>query len=159
MPAAPPSEVSDHLTLVIAAAERAAGAIRADAEEQARRQLNEARRRTELLAAERLRMIAQLTDGLIEQAETVREHSARMVATLQRATDEISGGLGLPSGEAPDPAGLERERTAPARASQSEALLIATELAVAGESRETIAARIRAQLGVDPEPVLKRILG
>lgn len=89
-----PAEMTDRLHSVIAAAERAADAIRYDAEEQAHRHLAEARHKADRMTAERLRVIAQLTDDLIEQATVVRQHSEQMVGSLERAIETVSGRLG-----------------------------------------------------------------
>ncbi len=84
--------VTGHLQTVIEAAERAADAIRADAEAQARRHLTDAQQKADRLTAERLRQIAEVTDELIEHATVVKEHSESMVAALERAISAISDG-------------------------------------------------------------------
>ena len=61
-------QMTAELQTVIAAAERAAEAIRRDAEEQARLHLAEAQRRADRLTAERVGLISELTD------EVVKEH-------------------------------------------------------------------------------------
>ena len=58
--------MAERLQTVLEAAERAAEAIRYDAEEQARRHLAGAQQRADGLTAERVRLISQLTDDLIE---------------------------------------------------------------------------------------------
>lgn len=260
-PAPPAAEdsVADRLQTVIDAAERAADAIRADAEEQARRHLAEAQQKADRMTAERVRMISQLTDDLIEHASVVKEHSQSMVATLEQAIkvassrlDELdaggapaeaarptpvaapapapgalSGGTSQPTHEAPAPAAPpptpaepeaaddqrhsgtaapvaapqpefeadtpaspasqpeapRAEAPAPAEASAAtpapdtagaapasepapaepaeapptEALLRATQLAIAGESRDSVGDAIRRDFGVDPEPVLAQV--
>jgi vacuolar-type H+-ATPase subunit H len=89
-----PAEMTDRLHSVIAAAERAADAIRFDAVEQANRHLIEARQKADRMTAERLRVIARLTDDLIEQASVVRHHSEQMVGSLERAIETVSGRIG-----------------------------------------------------------------
>lgn len=86
-------QMTNRLQTVIDAAERAAAAIRYDAEERARRHLEEAQRRADALTAERVRLIAGLTDDLIRHAGTVREHSERMIGGLDEAIDAVTAQL------------------------------------------------------------------
>jgi vacuolar-type H+-ATPase subunit H len=89
-PGAASSEMSARVQTVIEAAERAADAIRYDAEEQARQHLAAAQKKADRMTAERVRLISHLTDDLIEQASVVREHSEEMVSSLQQAIDTVS---------------------------------------------------------------------
>jgi len=144
-------EISAQVHGVIAAAERAAEAIREDAEAQARIYLGDAQERATRLTAERLQLIGELTDDLLAHANAVREQSAAMLVTLERAIAVAEARLAeTPNSHVqgatepgPDPA----------------AVLRATQLAVAGEPRESIAATIGSEFGIDPEPVLARVLG
>lgn len=70
---------------IIDTAERAAASIRAEAEDQARRYLEDARRRADSVAADRVRTISELTDDLMQQANVVKGHSERMIAALEDA--------------------------------------------------------------------------
>ncbi|HET6831310.1 MAG TPA: hypothetical protein VFH44_08185 [Solirubrobacterales bacterium] len=88
--------MTDQLQTVIAAAERAAEAIRRDAEEQARRHLAEAQRRADRMTAERVGLISELTDDLIRHATNVRDHSEQMVRALEDAIDSVTGKLEQP---------------------------------------------------------------
>ena len=65
------TQMTSQLQTVIDAAERAAEAIRFDAEEQARHHLAEAQRKADRLTAERVGLISDLTDDLIRHAATV----------------------------------------------------------------------------------------
>lgn len=87
------SQMTERMQLVIDAAERAAEAIRYDAEEQAARHLAEAQRKADRLTAERIGMIAELTDDLLFHAGQVREHSEQMVKSLEDAIESVSGKL------------------------------------------------------------------
>ena len=89
----PMNQMTERLQTVIEAAERAADAIRMDAEEQARRHLIEAQQKADRLTAERVRLISQLTDDLIEHATVVREHSEKMVGALEQAIQTVTGRL------------------------------------------------------------------
>lgn len=94
------SQMTERMQLVIDAAERAAEAIRYDAEEQAARHLAEAQRKADRLTAERIGMIAELTDDLLFHAGQVREHSEQMVKSLEDAIESVSGKLevAMPAG-------------------------------------------------------------
>ena len=87
------NQMTDRLQTVIDAAERAADAIRHDAEEQARRHLAEAQRKADRMTAERVRMISELTDDLIRHAGAVRDHSEQMVSSLEDAITSVTGKL------------------------------------------------------------------
>lgn len=89
-------QMTDQLQTVIAAAERAAEAIRRDAEEQARRHLAEAQRKADRLTAERVGLISELTDDLIRHAGNVRDHSEQMVRALEEAIDSVTDKLEQP---------------------------------------------------------------
>jgi cell division septum initiation protein DivIVA len=145
-------EISSEVHSVIAAAERAAEAIRADAEAQAHIHLSDAQERANRLTAERLQMIGELTDDLLVHASAVREQSAAMLATLERAIEVAEERLtrtpALPPAPEPD-----ADEPDPA------AVLRATQLAVAGESRASIAETLAEEFGIDAEPVLARVLG
>ena len=145
-------EISAQVHGVIAAAERAAEAIREDAEAQARIFLGDAQERATRLTAERLQLIGELTDELLADRVRVREQSAAMLATLERAIAVAEARLSeMPNSH------VQSEATEPPP--DPAAVLRATQLAVAGESRESIATAIGEEFGVDPEPVLARVLG
>lgn len=84
------SQMTQRLQTVIDAAERAAQAIRYDAEEQARRHLAEAQRKADQLTAERVALISDLTDDLIRHAGVVRDRSEQMVAGLEDAINSVT---------------------------------------------------------------------
>jgi hypothetical protein len=97
------NQMTDRMQTVIDAAERAADAIRHDAEEQARRHLSEAQRKADRMTAERVRLISELTDDLIRHAATVRDHSEQMVRALEDAISSVTGKLGEPAFTDPFP--------------------------------------------------------
>ena len=86
-------QMSEQLQTVIDAAERAATAIRNDAEEQARQHLAEAQLKADRLTAQRVSLISELSDDLIRHATTVRDHSEQMVRALEEATDVVGSRL------------------------------------------------------------------
>ena len=144
-------EISAQVHSVIAAAERAAEAIREDAETQAQIHLGDAQDRAHQLLAQRLQLIGELTDDLLAHAAVVREQSATLLATLEQAIAVAEARLA----ETPQ----QPQAPTPEPAPEPAAVLRATQLAVAGESRESIAATIGEEFGIDPEPVLARVLG
>jgi vacuolar-type H+-ATPase subunit H len=90
-------QMTDQLQAVIGAAERAAEAIRRDAEEQARLHLVEAQRQADRLTAERVGLISELTDDLIRHAANVRDHSEQMVRALEAAINSVTDKLDQPA--------------------------------------------------------------
>ncbi len=89
-------QMTDQMQAVIEAAERAAEAIRFDAEEQARRHLAEAQRKADRLTAERVGLISELTDDLMRHASTVRDHSEQMIRALEDAITSVTEKLDQP---------------------------------------------------------------
>ena len=89
-------QMTDQMQAVIEAAERAAEAIRFDAEEQARRHLAEAQRKADRLTAERVGLISELTDDLMRHASTVHEHSEQMIRALEGAITSITAKFDQP---------------------------------------------------------------
>jgi vacuolar-type H+-ATPase subunit H len=91
------TQMTTQLQTVIDAAERAAEAIRFDAEEQARHHLAEAQRKADRLTAERVGLISDLTDDLIRHASTVRDHSEQMIRALEDAISSVTTKLEQPA--------------------------------------------------------------
>jgi hypothetical protein len=91
------NQMTDRMQTVIDAAERAAEAIRHDAEEQARRHLAETQRKADRLTAERVGLISELTDDLIRHAANVRDHSEQMVRALEDAISSVTDKLEQPA--------------------------------------------------------------
>jgi hypothetical protein len=94
-------EMTTQMRSVVDAAERAAEAIRLDAEDQARRHLAEAQRKADRLTADRVALISELTDDLIRQATNVREHSEQMVRALEDAIGSFTDRLEQPAASRP----------------------------------------------------------
>lgn len=90
-------QMTEQLQTVIDAAERAAEAIRLDAEEQAHHHLTAAQREADRLTAERVGLISDLTDDLIHHAGTVRKHSEDMVRALEEAIGSVTAKLDQPA--------------------------------------------------------------
>ena len=107
-------QMTNQLQTVIDAAERAAEAIRHDAEDQARRHLAEAQQKADRMTAERVRLIAALTDDLVRHAGTVRDKSEEMVSSLEDAIGAVTRKLELPVGDLAAPAGARPQPSPPA---------------------------------------------
>ena len=83
------SSATERIQVIIEAAEKAAAGIIEDAEAQARRYLDDSRRRADILAEQRLRAMAEVTDSLLSQAETVKRQSNDLISSLDRARGQI----------------------------------------------------------------------
>lgn len=211
------SSSSERIELIIEAAERAAAGIIEDAEAQARRYLDESRRRADEIANERGAALSELADSLMNRAESVKQQSADLIKALEDARVQIADHLGadlqMPTietaagesaastpaplasepfeeaaaepepveearGEEPEPEPAEdpsaeepavesepaptppkRSVTSGAPASAG-ARLLATQMAVAGSSRDEIASRLENEFGIaDSRAMLDGILG
>lgn len=129
------STAAERLAAIVEAAERAASNVIDDAEEQARRQLEQASARADRIVAERLRALA---DELDPPA----------LAPVERGEPHLK-----PVELAPEPA-------AGPRSGSSGARLLATQMAVSGSSREEIEQRLRSRFEIeDTGEILDAILG
>src|SRR5919106_1104898 len=81
-PDAESGPVGSRIESVIDAAERAAAGIRQDAEEWARRYLEDSRRKADEIAAHRVRELSDLTDTLMSRARAVAQQSDELIAAL-----------------------------------------------------------------------------
>jgi hypothetical protein len=97
--------------MIIEAAEQAATGIIEDADAQARRYIDASRQRADDLADERVRVMSDLTETLVRQAELVRRQSDELLSALDAARSELAGRIGqelAPGPQAvPQPAALE----------------------------------------------------
>jgi len=133
-PPATAADAAQRLATIVDAAERAAQSVIDDAEEQARRHLEEARARADGIVAERLR---ELADELDSPVPGERPPHLRPVE---------------------DGTGQDEQ---PARRSASAgARLLATQMAVSGAGRKEIEARLRSGFEIeDTTEILDAILG
>jgi cell division septum initiation protein DivIVA len=132
-PPASVAEAAERLAAIVEAAERAASGVIDDAEEQARRRLEEAGGRADRIVAERLRALADELDP--------PGSGERRASHLKPVEAE------------PAPAPPRRSGSAGAR-------LLATQMAVSGSSREEIEARLRRDFDIgDTSEILDAILG
>jgi hypothetical protein len=99
------SSAGERIQVIIEAAEKAAAGIIEDADAQARRYIDASRRRADSLAEERVRVMSDLTDTLVRQAEIVRRQSEELLEALDSARGELASRIGqeLSEGSAPSP--------------------------------------------------------
>jgi len=172
---------AERLAAIVEAAERAAVTVIDDAEKQARRRLEEAEAEAERLVAERLASLADLTETLLARAEAVRSQSEQLVAALEESQRRLAGDgpVGVPdedehggssrashlSAVAPVPEASAAELPEPALMADGQgtaagARLLATQMAVSGNSRAEIEARLRNGFEIeDTASILDAILG
>ncbi len=96
--------IGSRVESVLEAAERAAAGIRQDAEEWARRYLEESRRKADDLASERVQELSSLTETLMNRARAVAQQSDALLAALDDAGRRLVNSA-RPGGNAsgPDP--------------------------------------------------------
>lgn len=96
--------IGSRVESVLEAAERAAASIRQDAEEWARRYIEESRRKADDLASDRVRELSSLTDTLMNRARAVAQQSDALLAALDDAGRRLVNSA-RPGGNAsgPDP--------------------------------------------------------
>jgi hypothetical protein len=179
---------AERLEAIVEAAERAAEGVIDDAEAQARRYLAQARAESDRLTAGRVDGLSELIDTLLAQALTLRQEAERLQVTLEVAKERIEGSeeqeAAAPPEQAPEAepprlraVGIEEAGEAPAeapaalprppeppdrppRADAAGARLLATQMAVEGNSREEIALRLRNGFEIeDADAILDAILG
>jgi hypothetical protein len=85
----PVSAAGDRMRMIVEAANRVAAEVREEAEAQARRYVEDARRRAESLTSERVRIIHETSNSLLEQGRMVMAHTDELVQALHDAADRI----------------------------------------------------------------------
>jgi vacuolar-type H+-ATPase subunit H len=167
------TSTAERIGAIVEAAERAAVAVIDDAEQQARRHLEEAGAEADRIVAERLAALTSLTDSLVSRAESIRSEAAQLVGQLEEAKRRLAAGEELGELDAGEPAEPGRSPHLSAVASvedgdagESErgtpagARLLATQMAVSGSSRAEIEARLRNGFEIeDTASILDAILG
>ncbi len=84
----------ERIQAIISAAEKAAAGIIEDADAQARRYIDTSRQRADALADERVRVMSDLTETLVRQADLVRRQSDQLLSALDSARNELAGQIG-----------------------------------------------------------------
>jgi vacuolar-type H+-ATPase subunit H len=168
----PAREAAERIEAIVEAAERAAGSVIDDAEERARRCLVEAEVEADRLVSDRLASLSELSGDLLTEAEATRRQAESLIAALEEARAE----LGVDSGQEPEPAESPRRvrshltavaepeelepEPEPSRGTPAGARLLATQMAVSGNSREEIELRLRNGFEIeDTTSILDAILG
>jgi hypothetical protein len=163
-------------------AEQYAAARRREVDEETERRLRDARERADRMVQERVLRMSELSDSIVARSESVLERLGQteevrrqldeLVRSLGQATQQLSDELGeddpvadrvrpMPPPGEPRPA-LRPVESPDERGERDEQLenarLVALQMAVAGRSREEVAAHLREEFRIeDPEPILERI--
>jgi vacuolar-type H+-ATPase subunit H len=175
------SSTAERLAAIVEAAERAAVTVIDDAEGEARRRLEEAETEAARLVSDRLASLAGLIDSLIAQADATRNQSESLIASLEEAKRRLEAGeapgeigrrgsedqtrpshlIAVDSVEEPAAARpTELRSVAEEAGTPAGARLLATQMAVSGNSREEIEARLRNGFDIeDTASILDAILG
>ena len=146
-------EAAKRIQMIIETAEAAADGIIAEAEAEAERYVDQVRSKSDLEAADHAHAMAALSRSLIAQAEVLSRESERLL----RMIDSIDL-------EALPPVTAE-VKTLPSLAPEPDpfspgARLLATQMAVAGASRDEVHDRLSNEFGVaDLEPLLDYVFG
>ena len=160
-PSIPASPVAgERVVRIVEIAERIAGTIIDDAEEQARLRLERAEAEADRLVEARLAAVAAVGDSLTSQVESLRQQLDRLLASLEEvraqgqprpmlaAVPSAPFPLSTVDAADPDPAILPQARVA------------ATQMAVLGVAREEMGSRLQTEFGIeDTAPILDAILG
>jgi hypothetical protein len=96
--------VGSRIESVLEAAERAAAGIRQDAEEWARRYLEDSRRKADEIAAQRVRELSDLTESLMGRARAVAQQSDELISALDDAGRRLVDST-RPGGQQPPASG------------------------------------------------------
>jgi hypothetical protein len=162
-------------------AEQYAAARRREADEETERRLREARERADRMVQERVLRMSELSDSIVARSESVLERLGQteevrrqldeLVRSLGQAAQQLSDELGeghpervgpMPPPREPRPAlrPVESPEEQPGERDEhlENARLVALQMAVAGRSREEVAATLRDDFHIeDPEPILEKI--
>jgi hypothetical protein len=154
--------------VIVDAAERAALGVIDDAEKEARRYLDEAQARADLIVAEHLREAADLLErshGASAPSPVLRPvEDDRPAAPQQPAGSPTAGERPVGPGAWPEPQELPEDAAMasgpPRHTGSAAARLLATQMAVSGASRQEIEMRLRNGFEIeDTNEILDAILG
>jgi hypothetical protein len=171
-PVAEGGSVGTRVDSVLAAAELAAAGIREEARDWARQHKEEARRQADELAAGRLGELSSLTEDLRSRAHAVAKECDQLIEAIEKSSSASTAG---DSGARLRLAGSEPEQTdrnSETRESgesgdvgsvgesqiSDRARLFAAQLIAAGDSRDEVSQRLRAEFGIqDASAMLDRM--
>ncbi len=148
------ANVGERVQEILDAAERIAGDIRAEAEAAADRYLRERRQEAERAVEDGVREFTNLTQSLSGRVETLQREASALVEALEQARRSLAG---FAEGVEPHPEAA--TDAAPAEKIPEQAILRATQMAVAGIERTEIELMLRTEFGVeDPAALIDRML-
>jgi hypothetical protein len=170
---------TEEIQQTLATAEREIEMLQAEAEAEAERYMEAARAEAERVERERLVAISAQTDALTEQLHSLRDGVEATLAAIDRTLANLQQQPGVRDGERgprplrprprmaeapPPPVDLRQDvpppPVAPDRPAPEEAMLHATQMAVAGSGREEIEDTLRTEYGLaDPARLVTEILG
>lgn len=174
------SEASRQIDEIIDVAEGIAAEIQADARSEADRYMEERRHEADELLGERTETLGELSGTLLEHAEQLAAQTREMTTALDRAVEGIRAAsvplepdrvsessepepadAALDPDPVPDASPPDAEPAAAEDGGPSEeALLRATQMAIAGNSREEIEDALRDEYGIDDaDAVVEGVLG
>lgn len=147
------TEATERIGAIIDDADRQAGQIIMNAEVEARRFVESVRQRTDREAEEYAQAMAALSEALISQAEVLSRESQRLLAGLEAGGSRVFD-------EDAAPGDRSEGFMEPADEFSAGARLLATQMAVAGSSRNDIHDRLVNDFGIaHPGSLLDSILG
>jgi hypothetical protein len=167
----PAREAAERIEAVVEAAERAAESVIDDAERRASAYLAEAQAEADRVVSDRLVSLTELTDTLFSRAEAIRQQTEGLIAAIEQAKVELGGEDGSEAAPAETSAAQRGLHLAavteppepeprPAPGTPAGARLLATQMAISGNSREEIELRLRNGFEIeDTTPILDAILG
>ncbi len=169
------SNVGNRIQEMLDTAERVADEIRADAEAAAANYVHEQRREADRVVSDRARELIELTESLSMRAKQMEEEAGALVAALEDAMQRmarLAGGAEAPAaapGREPLSTPASPVPPVPVAAAQSsaaseeripeQAVLRATQMAVAGTERTEIERMLRVEFNIDdPAAVVDEML-
>jgi len=169
-------QINTEVREVLESSEDAAEKIRAEARAEARRLIEESRRRAQSVTSEQMGRVTEMTDQVLEELSAVQGQLKSLQAAFDRSIKAMSTNVGVepadvwdtkqngaPEGEEESADLRRRLGRRPQRKAAHEpegisegARLLALQQHMAGVDAETIEKRLREQFGIeDPKPVLE----
>jgi hypothetical protein len=160
------ANVGDRVQEILDAAERIAGEIRADAEAAGENYVNERRREAERAVEEGVREFTGLTHSVTARVETLQREASALVEVLEDARRRLASLAQSVEPQTQPPFRTSPPQPAAAEADTSEgekipeqAILRATQMAVAGIERTEIELMLRTEFEIrDPASVVDQML-
>jgi hypothetical protein len=153
------ANVGDRIQEIIDTAERIAGEIRADAEAAGDAYLEERRREADRLVEAGVREFTDVTNSLAVRVEALQREASALVEALEEARGSLVGFA--PGFERPPDLHAAGEERVPEQDERvpEQAILRATQMAVAGVERPEIESMLRREFEIqDPAALVDRLL-